>query len=139
MDDTLMAVLVIGGYLAVSIALLVLVWRLSRRVASTFARVVVRAATAAVLFAPTFFACGGASPVPFPILVVSDISTALSPPREYSCGYQASVPFNISIVLGTWATIVSVSMLVIWVRRSIQRRTSNMPLKERPRVKHAAL
>jgi hypothetical protein len=125
MDDILIAVLGIAGYIAVSVAVLVWVWRLSRRIASTFARVAIRTALVAVLFAPTFFACGGASPVPFPMLVVSDISTALSPPRQHSCGYQGVVPFNIGIVLGTWAVILAASMLVIWVRQSIQQRASN--------------
>jgi hypothetical protein len=67
------------GYLALAAGIAFVVWRVSRSISSQWSRLALRAATLAFLFAPGAVACGGASIVPFSLVVVGDIIGLIAP------------------------------------------------------------
>jgi hypothetical protein len=88
--------LALALYVAIAAALLSWVWWRTGRSPSLTRRAWFRAFAVSCLFSPTVFACGGAMPVPFPVLVAFDLyawATSATP-----CGFQ-SLP-NAMLVLG---------------------------------------
>jgi hypothetical protein len=126
-NGILIALAVLAVYLCVAIWLVVFSRRRSRGNSSFLLRIGIPSSVAAFLFAPTFGACGGASPVPFPFLVVIDVAKLFLPAKEGSCGYQT--PFNSIIVLATLVAIALVCLLIEWARFAIRRKTSNQSFK----------
>jgi hypothetical protein len=83
-------------YVAIAVAVLWWVWWRTGRTRSLIRRAGIRALAVSCLFSPTVFACGGAMPVPFPVLVAFDLFE-LAMPTATPCGFQ-SLP-NAMLVL----------------------------------------
>ena len=96
---TYLALLV--GYLALAGAVFFWIWRASRRrVARIGLRLALRAFVLALLFAPGAVACGGASILPFALVVVATSIGLISP---NSCG--AHLPWILVSFLVTFAAV----------------------------------
>jgi len=67
------------GYLAIAAALAFVTWRITRGISSRWRRDGLRAITLAFLFAPGVVACGGASIVPFSLIVIGDVAGFIAP------------------------------------------------------------
>jgi hypothetical protein len=96
----LLALLV--GYLALAAGLAFGMWRMTRNISSQWLRLALRAATVAFLFAPGAVACGGASIVPFSLVVVGDIVGLIAPT---DCGPYTLL--NFASFLPTLAIVVA--------------------------------
>lgn len=102
---TLLAMLV--GYLAIAAAGTFMVWRATRGILSQWLRISMRAITLAFLFAPGAVACGGASIVPFSLVVVGDIVGLFAP---NGCGPYT--PLNLVSFLPVLAIAVTAFYLL---------------------------
>jgi hypothetical protein len=115
-----------AGYLLAASLATWAIWRLTRRISVPPAmRFLIRTTVLALLFSPTFFACGAAVPMPFPILVAREL---LGPndgcsPHHYLVYWNAGY-----IVAPAWIVVAVVLGVVSVVRR---RASSNYRL-ERP-------
>ena len=78
-SDLTAYLLLLLGYLVVAAGVIVLVWRLSRSLHSPGLRLGLRAFAIAFLLAPGAVACGGATIVPFSLVVVADLVGLISP------------------------------------------------------------
>jgi hypothetical protein len=67
------------GYLAIAVGFSLLVWRLTRALVSPGLRLALRAFMLAFLLAPGAVACGGATILPFSLVVVADVIGVISP------------------------------------------------------------
>jgi hypothetical protein len=67
------------GYLAIAAGLAFVTWRVTRGIDSQWGRRGLRAITLAFLFAPGLIACGGASIVPFSLVVIGDLVGFIAP------------------------------------------------------------
>jgi cytochrome bd-type quinol oxidase subunit 2 len=109
---TLFALLV--GYLAIAVGATFVVWRTTRHISSRRLRLALRAVALAFLFAPGAVACGGASIVPFSLVVVGDVIGLIAP---NGCGPYA--PFN----LVSFLPVLAVVALVLYL---LERRRSRV-------------
>jgi len=97
----------LAGYLAVAGGVFFWIWRASRRIARIGFRLVLRAFVLAFLFAPGAVACGGATLVPFSLVVVADVVGYISP---NGCGPHTT--WNLASFLATFA-IVAIALYVL--------------------------
>ena len=102
---TLLALLV--GYLAVAAGVTFVVWRSTRGISSPWLRISLRAIALAFLFAPGAVACGGASIVPFSLVVVGDVVGFIAP---NGCGPYT--PLNLASFLPVLAVVVTALYLL---------------------------
>lgn len=111
-DVSELSVLLLGlsVYCAIASCLLWVVWHLTRHLKRISSRVLLRSAAIAFLFSPTIFACGGASPVPFPLLVAGDVYVWMAS-LENPCGYQSlwnsTIVGVVFIVVGALHALIS--------------------------------
>ena len=94
-------------YLAVAGGVFFWIWRASRRIAKIGFRLALRAFVLAFLFAPGAVACGGATLVPFSLVVVADVVGYISP---NGCGPHTT--WNLASFLATF-TIVAIALYVL--------------------------
>lgn len=90
--------LALALYVAIAAALLGWVWWRTGQSPSPARRAWFRALAVSCLFSPTVFACGGAMPVPFPVLVAFDLfnfATSATP-----CGFQSLPNAMLVLVVG---------------------------------------
>jgi hypothetical protein len=102
-------------YIALAILAIRFIWRRTATPTWTMAtRVLARSGAVAFLFSPTFYACGAAAPVPFPILLVAE-----SFMDDGGCGRITSfLTWNVSyVVLPTLALVILVYLMTLWVAR----------------------
>jgi hypothetical protein len=67
------------GYLVVAAAIFLFVWRFTRALQSSRLRLALRAFAVAFLLAPGAVACGGATILPFSLVVAADVVGFISP------------------------------------------------------------
>jgi len=101
----------LAGYLAVAVGILFGVWRATRRISSQWLRLALRASALAFLFAPGAVACGGASIVPFSLVVAGDIVGLIAP---NGCG--PFTPLNLVSFLPT--LVIAALTLYVFERRA---------------------
>ncbi len=100
------------GYLAIAAALAFVTWRITCGISSRWRRDGLRAITLAFLFAPAVVACGGASSVPFSLVVVGDVARFIAP---NGCGPYT--PLNLVSFVPSLAIAV-VTLYLLESRRS---------------------
>jgi hypothetical protein len=112
----LVVVVSIVGYGLLSIFTLRRLWRLAARISSVWLRIPLQAAAFALLFSPTFLACGAFGPVPYPFILAIDV---LSPPSSACGNLSVLTSFNTQwVVLPTWLLFtVSYSLRIYWPSR----------------------
>jgi hypothetical protein len=100
-SDLLTLLALLAGYLIVASVITSVVWRATRGISSQWLRLALRAITLAFLFAPGAVACGGASIVPFSLVVVGDVIGLIAP---NGCGPYT--PLNLASFLPVLAVVV---------------------------------
>jgi hypothetical protein len=105
-----------GGYMWLGIFILRRLWRLAAaRVRPSWLCVPVQAGCFALLFSPTFAACGALAPLPFPLIIAVDV---VYPPEN--CGNLSELTrFNtLYVVVPTWLVFtLGYSLYLLWSRR----------------------
>lgn len=112
-------------YVAIAAALLCWVWWRTGGTPSVARRAGFRALAVSCLFSPTVFACGGAMPVPFPVLVAFDLYE-LAMPTATPCGFQSLPNALLVIVVGVAVGVVHLG-ISRWRQRSPRKLAPGAP------------
>jgi hypothetical protein len=105
-------------YIAIAGALLRWIWWRTGRSPSLARRAWFRALAVSCLFSPTVFACGGAMPVPLPLLVAFDLYE-LAKPTATPCGFQSLSNAMLVLVVGVAFGVVHLGVSLIRGRRAL--------------------
>jgi hypothetical protein len=116
-------------YIAVAGALLGWIWRRTGRSTSFARRAWCRALAVSCLFSPTVFACGGAMPVPFPLLVAFDLYE-LAKSAATPCGFQSLPNAILVLIVGIAFGVVHLGISQ-WQQRS-RRGLDSLVIRRRP-------
>jgi hypothetical protein len=102
----------LAGYLAAAALALWVTWRLTRSIHAPWLRICIRSAAIALLFSPTIFACGAYTPVPFPLLLASDVLQSHSP---CNLGHYQVVWNAVHVVAPIWVLLLGAWLLRTWL------------------------
>jgi hypothetical protein len=104
------------GYAVLAIVVLRNLWRLAAaKIPNAWLRAPLQSALFAVLFSPTFMACGAVAPMPFPFIIASDLS---SPGEACGPGTWFTPLVALYVVLPTWLVFtMSYELYLVWSRR----------------------
>jgi hypothetical protein len=118
----LVVVVSIAGYGLLAIFTLRQLWRLAARARSAWLRIPLQSASFALLFSPTFMACGALAPMPYPFILAIDLIDLLHLPSIPSspCGnLPVLTSFNtLRVVIPTWLILtICYSLRLYWSSR----------------------
>jgi len=104
----------LAAYLVTAGALFWFILRRTRRWSvMPWLQAIVRTGCIAILFAPTIFACGAAAPIPFPLLVASEILA----PTSWCNLHHYQVYWNSTYIVGPmWALMMGGWLLTRFLR-----------------------